>query len=316
MTSWTAQPRIGAGTTSPDRVPDRIPDGALDLAAPLSPELEAAAQRFAAALHPARSVAVAFSGGVDSSVTVALAVRALGADRVVAVLGVSASLASTERVSAHDTAAALGVRLLEVTTRELQDPAYVANDGDRCYFCKHELYTTVVSEVLVGAKSEAMSEAMSEALAREGIDLLVNGDTADDVVRADRPGRRAAAEHGVRSPLADAGMGKQQVRGTARALGLPVWDKPSSPCLASRLGTRIPVTLGRLAQVERAEAALHRLGLRELRVRHLGGTARVELAPAGHAALIDPGLHTAVLDAVRDAGYATVEIDPRPLVRD
>ena len=271
----------------------------LDLHAALTDEPAAAATSFGAVLGGARTVAVAFSGGVDSSVALALSARVLGTGAVVAVLGVSASLADTERVQARETAAALGVRLLEVATHELEDERYVENRGDRCYFCKRELY----------------SRAFADAVAATGSDVLVNGDTADDHLRADRPGRRAATELGVRSPLAEAGIGKDLVRALARALGLAVWDKPSAPCLASRVTVNIPVTRPTLVRVERAEAGLRGLGLRELRVRHLGTKARVELGPIELELVQERGLQDRVREVVRGSGYAEVELADPPLRR-
>lgn len=270
------------------------------LQVPLTGEAASAADGVANVLAGTRSVAVAFSGGVDSSVVVALAGRALGREAVVAVLGVSPSLATDERVMARETAADLGVRLVEVVTYEMDDPRYVANAGDRCYFCKHELYT----------------RSFVEVVAREGVELLVNGETADDARRSDRPGRRAAEELGVRSPLAEAGIGKQTVRAVARALGLNVWDKPAAPCLASRIPVHQPVTIGGLARVERAERELHALGLQELRVRHLGSLARLELSAAGHAALADAVFAEAVRACVLGSGYDEVEIASAPLRRE
>ena len=184
-------------------------------------------------------------------------------------------------------------------THELDDPDYVANRGDRCYFCKFELYT----------------RAFGQGVTALGCDVFVNGDTADDHRAGDRPGRRAATELGVRSPLAEAGIGKAEVRALARALGLAVWDKPSAPCLASRVPVDTPVTRQRLAQIERAEAGLRDLGLRRLRVRHHGATARVELGPDELAAVQGPGLHIQVLGAVRDAGYDDLEIADQALER-
>jgi uncharacterized protein len=266
----------------------------------LPADLAEAAGRVAATLHGHDRVAVAFSGGVDSSTVLALAARTLGRDGVVAVLGVSPSLAADERATALRTAERLRIRLVEVDTYEMDDPGYVANAGDRCYFCKHELYSRSFTQVVV----------------RERADLLVNGDTADDAVRTDRPGRRAAEELGVRSPLAEAGIGKATVRRLARALGLAVWDKPSAPCLASRIPVHTPVTIGDLARVERAETRLRALGLRELRVRHRGPLARLELADEGHAALRDEAFAQAVRDSVLSSGYARLEIAPHPLRRD
>lgn len=272
----------------------------VDVDRALPADLRPAADRVESTFGDAAGIAVAFSGGVDSSTVLALAARATGRDGVVAVLGVSPSLAAEERAAAHRTAAALAVRLVEVDTYELDDPGYIANAGNRCYLCKRELYT----------------RSFVEVVAREGAELLVNGDTADDHVRADRPGRRAAEELGVRSPLAEAGVGKTTVRLLARAMGLEAWDKPSAPCLASRIPVHTPVTIGDLGRVERAETGLRALGLRDLRVRHLGRLARLELAADGHVALRDGRFAAAVRQSVLSSGYEDLEIAPRPLRRD
>jgi uncharacterized protein len=271
-----------------------------DLEPPLPPAQQAHARRFGAAIRGYRTAAVAFSGGVDSSVVLALTIRVLGRCNVTAVLGVSPSLAQAERAGAHRVAERIGARLVEIETREMEDPNYLANGPDRCFFCKHELYSRTTVEVLDAV----------------GADVLFNGDTADDAVRHDRPGRRAADELGVRSPLVDAGLGKRDVRALARALYLPVWNKPSSPCLASRIPRATPVTITRLNDVERAEMALKRLGLQQLRVRHGGNSARVELGPDEHARLSDSSLRAAAVEAVETAGFTAVEIADHPLRRD
>lgn len=271
----------------------------LDLHAPLTGPEAAAAEAFAATLGGVHRVAVAFSGGVDSTLTTALAARHVGTPDVVAVLGVSPSLAADEHAQARTTATALGVRLVEVDTYEMADGRYVANRGDRCYFCKHELYT----------------RAFADAVRATGCDVLVNGDTADDHRSGDRPGRRAAEELGVRSPLAEAGIDKPLVRSLARALGLPVWDKPSAPCLASRIPVDTPVTRDALRRVEAAETGLRGLGLRELRVRHLGRSARVQLAPDDLARVRDLDLLEQVVTVVRGSGYDGVEVDDVPILR-
>jgi len=265
----------------------------------LPPDLAVAADRVVNAFHDVARVAVAFSGGVDSSTVLALAIRAKGTDGVVAVLGVSPSLSVDERAAAHRTAGALAVRLVEVDTHEMDDPDYIANAGDRCYFCKRELYT----------------RSFVEVVGQQGAELLVNGDTADDHARADRPGRRAAEELGVRSPLAEAGIGKATGRRMAHALGLETWDKPSAPCLASRIPVHTPVTIRGLGQVERAETRLRALGLRDLRVRHFGRLARLELAADGHRAMRDGRLAAEVRDCVLSSGYDELEIAPEPLRR-
>ena len=282
-------------TVLPHDRPDEFPY----LVAELPEPLYAHARRFGEELDGARSVAVAFSGGVDSTVTVALAARALGRDRVTAVLGVSPSLSDLERRQAHVTSRSLGVQLREVATHELEDPDYVRNRGNRCYFCKHELYT----------------RAFAEAVSALGCDAFLNGDTADDHRGGHRPGRRAAEELGVRSPLAGAGIGKSAVRALARDLGLAVWDKPSAPCLASRVPVDTPVTRDRLAQIERAEASLRSLGLRQLRVRHFGATARVELGEVELGRIEAPGIRAQVMQRVTEAGYLRVELAAAPLQR-
>jgi uncharacterized protein len=271
----------------------------VDLHAPLAGASARGAAAFSSALGPVTSVAVAFSGGVDSSVTAALAARVVGCDAVVAIIGVSPSLAADELVQARRTARAIGVELVEVATYEMDDERYVANAGNRCYFCKHELYT----------------RAFADAVTARACDVLVNGDTADDHASGDRPGRRAAVELGVRSPLAEAGIDKSTVRELARALGLPVWDKPSAPCLASRVPVHTPVTIEGLGRIERAESSLRDLGLRVLRVRHRGPDARVELGEADLAAVQGRALRARVVAAVRAAGYDHVDVAPVPLRR-
>lgn len=254
--------------------------------------------RLRARLDPGSGrLGVAFSGGVDSSVLLALAAEALGTQRVTAVLAVSPSLAEDERSAAHAVAAQLGVRLVEVTTEEHRRAAYRANGPDRCYHCKDELFTRIDDAVVVAHRLAA----------------IAYGENADDVVRIDRPGARAATEHGVLRPLADAGLTKDAVRAIARDRGLPCADKPAAPCLASRIPHFTPVTRRRLAQVEQAERALRRLGFAENRVRHHGATARIEVPAADLTRMATEPLHSAVVDAVRAAGFDEVVIDERGL---
>src|SRR3954471_24716282 len=236
---------------------------------------------------------VAFSGGVDSSVLLALAARALGPARVVALLGVSPSLATDERVAAHEVARVVGVPVVEVITTEGDDPAYRRNGPDRCYFCKNELFTRISDEVV----------------AAHGLSAVAYGENADDARRPDRPGARAAREHGVLTPLADAGLDKAAVRRIAHDLGLPSADKPAAPCLASRIPHFEEVTPHKLAQIEAAEAGLRRLGLADLRVRHHGEIARLEVPVDQLAAVAAEPLRGAVLDAVRAAGFRYVALD-------
>jgi uncharacterized protein len=208
-----------------------------------------------------------------------------------AVTADSPSLARAQRAQADQVAAAFGFAHRVIATGEVDDPRYARNDALRCYHCKAELFTRLL------------------ALARaEGFAHVAYGLIVDDLTDF-RPGHRAAAEAGVLSPLAQAGLRKEDVRALSRAAGLPTADLPASPCLSSRVPYGTAVTPEVLARVERAEEAVQGLGFRELRVRHLGESARVEIAPAEMARLDGP-LRDAVLAAVRAAGYAEAAIDP------
>lgn len=253
----------------------------------------AAADRVAELLAGAAPLGVAFSGGVDSSTLLALAVRALGADQVVAVLGVSPSLAPEERREAHRVADHIGVRVVEVHTREGEHPSYVRNGPDRCFHCKDELFTRIADEVV----------------AQHGLVAVAYGENADDARRPDRPGARAAIAHAVVRPLADAGLDKATVRRMARALDLTCADKPAAPCLASRIPHFEEVVPEKLRQVAVAEAALRQLGFADLRVRHHGDVARVELPVADLPRAVAEPLRAAVHQAVVSAGFRFVALD-------
>jgi uncharacterized protein len=249
-----------------------------------------------AELSAVPGVLVAFSGGVDSGVVLAAAVRALGADRVVAATAVSPSLPAAERTAAHGFATSLGVRHEQPRTDELSRPGYVANAGDRCAFCKAELV-----------------DVLTPLAARLGFADVVTGTNADDLRAGFRPGIRAAAERGAWAPLARAGMTKDDVRAAAHRWGLPLADKPAAACLASRIAYGVPVSAERLARVEAAESALRLalaaagLAVRDLRVRDMGGdVARVEVDAA---AVPELAVRTDLLAAV--AGFDRVELDPR-----
>nr|WP_228255293.1 ATP-dependent sacrificial sulfur transferase LarE [Ornithinimicrobium avium] len=247
--------------------------------------------RFTRSLAGVGRLGVAFSGGVDSSVLLALALRELGSERVLAITGVSPSLAARDRSRAASVAEHLGARLLEVETHEIDSPGYRRNDADRCYFCKDELFT-VISDELV---------------ADQDLDAVAYGENADDALRPDRPGAGAATEHRVLRPLADAGLDKQAVRELGRWLDVPTADTPASPCLASRIPHGQEVTADKLVQVERAEDAVLALGIPEVRVRHHGDIARIEVPPEHLATLV--AAHGQLVAQIRRAGFRHVTLD-------
>jgi uncharacterized protein len=236
---------------------------------------------------------VAFSGGVDSSVLLALAVRTLGADRVVPILGVSPSLATSERTAAHQVAQFVGVPVVEVETFEGDRPEYQANGPDRCFFCKDELFTRISEDVVAAHR----------------LDAVAYGENADDALRPDRPGAEAATNHRVLRPLADAGWDKAAVRRLARAWELPCADKPAAPCLASRIPHHELVSPEKLRQIDQAESALRELGFADLRVRHHGDIARIELPAEDLLRAVSDPLRTAVRGAVRSAGFRFAVVD-------
>ena len=258
----------------------------------MTPPADLAAVEGAIATAP--SALVAFSGGVDSSLVAAAAVRVLG-ERAIAVTAVSPALATGELDGARTVAAAVGIAHRTITTDELAREGYRRNGEDRCYHCKSELYDRLAA---LGTS--------------EGYAVVFSGANVDDLGDW-RPGLRAAAEHDVRHPLVEAGFRKDDVRRWAAALAIPSANKPAMPCLASRLPYGTAVDPEVLARVDRAEQALRALGYRELRVRHLGQTGRVEL---GEGELLRAGssvARAAIGSAVREAGYEAAVLDDRPL---
>lgn len=236
------------------------------------------------------SVVVAFSGGVDSAYLAVAAAAALG-ERAVCVTADSPSYPGHHRDLAVRIAAQFKLRHEFIQTSEMERPEYVANPTNRCYFCKHELFARLTT------------------LARErGIAAVVDGNNADD--RGDyRPGRQAAREFHVRSPLDEAGLTKADVRELSRRNGLPTWDEPASACLSSRIPYNSTVTVEKLRMIEQAEDVLHSLGFRHCRVRHHDEVARIELAPADMPRLLDPELRAALTADLKRIGYRYVSLD-------
>ncbi len=236
-------------------------------------------------------VAVAFSGGVDSTVVAQAARIALG-DAAIAVTAVSDSLAEGEREEAEALARRIGIRHRVIRTEEFADPNYRRNQPDRCYFCKSELYGR-----------------LSGLLGELGVDVIASGANADDA-GDHRPGMRAADENGVRHPLQECGLGKAEVRALARAWDLPTWDKPATPCLSSRIAYGEEVTPERVRLIDQAEHWLRERGFRLLRVRyHKGDLARVEVPVEELPRLTAPELRDAMVRTFRALGFKYVTLD-------
>jgi uncharacterized protein len=254
-------------------------------------DLNAKPQRLLAVLSELPGVAVALSGGVDSAVVAKAAAIALG-DRAVAVTADSPSVPRAELEEAKRLADFIGIRHVVARTAEFDDPNYLRNAGDRCYFCKSELYAVITRMLPV-----------------LGVNVVCSGANLDD--RGDyRPGLTAAAEHAVRHPLQEAGFSKADVRQLAREWSLPVWDKPASPCLSSRLAPGLAVTPERTGRVEAAEAYLKTLGVRDCRVRyHDGDLARVELPADEIDRFLAPAARAALSARLKEIGFKFVTLD-------
>ena len=236
------------------------------------------------------SVLVAYSGGVDSTFLLKVARDVLG-DRAVAVTALSESYPQAELEESKRYAREMGARQILVETRELDEAGYRVNSSERCFFCKDELFTK-----------------LAPIAGREGLKFVVYGEIADD--RGDhRPGARAAKEHHVRAPLADAGLTKLEIRRLSREMGLATWDKPSMACLSSRVPYGSEVTPEKLRAVERAEEVLRELGLRQYRVRHHGDVARIEVDPRDLEELVRSPLRELVIERVKAAGFKYVALD-------
>jgi uncharacterized protein len=257
----------------------------------LSPDIAAKRDRLLALLAGYGSCAVAMSAGVDSTVVAQAAHLALG-ERAIAVTGTSASLAEGELEMARELAAQIGIRHIVLNTDEFASEDYRRNAPDRCYHCKTELYTQL--------------EGLAEKL---GVAVIVNGANTDD--QGDyRPGMIAATEHQVRSPLVECGINKAEVRQLAAYWNLPIWDKPASPCLSSRIAYGEEVTPERTAMIDAAERYLRDLGMRELRVRyHRADLARIEAPAAELARLADPVVRAGIIERFKSLGFKYVTLD-------
>jgi uncharacterized protein len=237
------------------------------------------------------SVIVALSGGVDSALLAVVAGQTLG-KRALAVTGVSPSYPDIQREMVASVVERFSLEHEWMDTREIEDERYVQNAPNRCYYCKSELYSR-----------------LSKVAIERGGATIVDGTNADDL-SDHRPGRIAAEEIGVRSPLVEGGWGKREVRAMARSLDIPVWDSPASACLASRIPHGTPVTIARLGRVERAEAEIRKLGFRQVRVRHHDEYARIELALDEMPDARDSKMSRAITEAVKAAGFRRVVLDP------
>ena len=236
------------------------------------------------------SVIVAYSGGVDSSYVAYVANEELG-PRAVCITGQSASLPEYQRAEIDQVVQKFGFQHEIIQTEELENPGYRANNPDRCFFCKDELYTKL------------------ESVARtRGISSIVDGSTVDDLGDY-RPGRRAASQHSVRSPLIEAGLSKTEVRELSRRVELPTWDKPASPCLSSRIAYGTTVTIERLSKVDRGEEILREFGFREFRVRHHDQLVRIEISPAEMDRVLRKDLIDELARRFRELGFKYVTLD-------
>lgn len=236
------------------------------------------------------SVLVAFSGGVDSSYLAFIANQELG-EKAVCITGISESLSQKQKTDAEKIAAQFGFNAISIETEEMKNPDYFSNPTNRCYYCKSELY-----------------EKLSERQKYLGIDHLLDGSNSDDL-KDHRPGRVAADEKNVRSPLIEVGLTKNEIRELSLRHGLPTWDQPASPCLSSRIAYGVPVTIERLTKIEKGEAILRNLGFREFRVRVHDNLARIEIAQDEMHSVLNSDLTKELSEKFRKLGFKYVTLD-------
>lgn len=259
----------------------------------VAPGADAKERRLLAWLGQLPSCIVAFSGGVDSTYLAWAAQRALGG-RARAITAFSPSFPSSQKAEVERLAGRIGIAHGVIASGETRDPRYLENNGDRCYWCKSDLYDRLGAIAALGAN-----------------EAVLDGTNADDLT-GHRPGRRAAAERVVGSPLAEVGLTKDEIRWLSRRAGLPTWSRPASPCLSSRVPYGTSIDEATLARIDRAEEAVRALGLREFRVRHHGLAARLEVAAAELDGALRPDLRERLAAAIRGAGYQSATIDLEP----
>lgn len=256
----------------------------------LSPAVEQKYQRLRALLAELGSVLVAYSGGVDSALLLKVASDVLG-ERAVGVIATSPAYEDEETAEALRTAEAIGARVIQIETQEMENERYVANGLDRCYHCKHELFSKLIP--------------LARELNMQTIAYGLNQDDLGDF----RPGQRAAREFAVRGPLQEAGLVKEEIRAIARFLGVPVWDKPALACYSSRIPYGTPVTIEALQKIGRAERLLRSLGFAQVRVRHHDTIARIEVSRADFPRLIEEEINQQIVAGFKAIGYAYVTLD-------